>query len=118
MKGNYTHYLIFANSDANKAKRITSRYDWQTFTYREEERTGTKTVEVVLPVEDDLKSDIQAFMDTHSIDYNSSDTKAELLEKIDAYVLENGIPTEEVSYTYMEEVVDTTTDHEATIHII
>lgn len=115
MKGNYTHYLIFGNTDTNKAKRITSRYDWQTFTYREEERTGTKTVEVVLPVEDDLKSDIQAFMDTHSIDYNSSDTKAELLEKIDAYVLENGMPTEEVSYTYMEEVVDTTTDHEATI---
>ena len=79
MKGNYTHYLIFGNTDTNKAKRITSRYDWQTFTYREEERTGTKTVEVVLPVEDDLKSDIQAFMDTHSIDYNSSDTKAELL---------------------------------------
>ena len=115
MKGNYTHYLIFANSDTNKAKRITSRYDWQTFTYREEERTGTKTVEVVLPVEDDLKSDIQAFMDTHSIDYSSGDTKAELLEKIDAHVLENGVPTEEASYTYMEEVVDTTTDHEATI---
>jgi hypothetical protein len=42
MKGNYTHYLIFGNTDTNKAKRITSRYDWQTFTYREEERTGTK----------------------------------------------------------------------------
>jgi hypothetical protein len=54
-------------------------------------------------------------MDTHSIEYNSSDTKAELIEKIDAYVLENGMPIEEVSYTYMEEVVDTTTDHEATI---
>ena len=115
MKGNYTHYLIFGNTDTNKAKRITSRYDWQTFTYREEERTGTRTVEVVLPVVDDLKSDIQAFMDTHSIDYNSGDTKAELLEKIDAHVMENGVPTEEVSYTYMEEVVDTTTDHEATI---
>ena len=115
MKGNYTHYLIFANSDTNKAKRITSRYDWQTFTYREEERTGTRNIDATLPTDDDLKSDIQAFMDTHSIDYNSSDTKAELIEKIDAHVMENGVPTEEVSYTYMEEVVDTTTDHEATI---
>jgi hypothetical protein len=115
MKGQYTHYLIFGNTDTNKAKQITSRYDWQTFTYREEERTGKRNVNATLPTDDDLKSDIQAFMDTHSIDYNSSDTKAELIKKIDAYILENGHPQVEESYTYMEEVVDTTTDHEATI---
>ena len=83
MKGQYTHYLIFGNTDTNKAKQITSRYDWQTFTYREEERLGTRNIDAALPTNDDLKSDIQAFMDTHSIDYNSSDTKAELIAKID-----------------------------------
>ena len=115
MKGNYTHYLIFGNTDTNKAKKITSRYDWQTFTYREEERTGTRNVDATLPTDDDLKSDIQAFMDTHGIDYASGDTKAELIQKIDIHIVENSHPQVEESYTYTTQVVDTTTDHEATI---
>ena len=115
MKGQYTHYLIFGNTDTNKAKKITTRYDWKTYTYKEVEKTGTRNVDATLPTDDDLKADIQAFMDTHSIDYNSSDTKAELLEKIDANILENGHPQVEESYTYTTKEVDTTTNHEATI---
>ena len=115
MKGQYTHYILMPNTDTAKAKVITNRYDWQTFTYKEVEKTGKKTVEVTLPTDDDLKSDIQAFMDTHSIEYNSSDTKAELLEKIDNYCMDNGTPTEEVDYTYIVEEVDKTTDHNAKV---
>jgi hypothetical protein len=113
MKGQYTHYIIMPNTEEAKAKQITTRYNWQTFTYKSVEKTGTKTQIVTVPTEDDLKSDIQSFMDTHSIDYSSSDTKAELIIKIDLYRAENGTPTEEVSYTYTVEEVDTTTDHSA-----
>jgi hypothetical protein len=37
----------------------------------------------VLPTIDDLKADIQAFMDEQGIEYNSSDTKADLIQKIE-----------------------------------
>ena len=77
MKDQYTHYLIIPTDATN---RISPRYDWQTFTYKEVEKTGTRDVNVALPTEDDLKSEIQAFMDTHSID--GSGTKAQLLEAI------------------------------------
>ena len=39
---------------------------------------------VALPTEDDLKSEIQAFMDTHSI--SGSGTKAELITAIDEWL--------------------------------
>jgi len=115
MEGQYTHYIIMPNTDSAKAKQITTRYDWQTFTYKDVEKTGKKDVYVTLPTDDNLKADIQAFMDTHSIDYNSSDTKAELLAKIDAHCMENGTPTEEVEYKYMTSEIDETTDHSAKI---
>jgi len=110
MKGQYTHYLIIPK---DATTRISSRYDWQTFTYKDVEKTGTRDVNVTLPTEDDLKSEIQAFMDTYSID--GSGTKAELLEAIDEWLMENGHPTESESYTYTASVVDETTDHESTV---
>ena len=110
MKGQYTHYLIIPTDATN---RISPRYDWQTFTYKEVEKTGTRDVNVTLPTEDDLKSEIQAFMATHSI--SGSGTKAQLLEAIDEWLMENGTPTESESYTYTDTVVDVTTDHEATV---
>ena len=113
MKGQYTHYLVIPNTSQGLGLRITSRYDWQTFTYTEVERTGTRDVMVELPTEDDLKADIQSFMTTHSI--SGSGTKAELIEAINEHILENGHPTESESYTYIEEVVDETTDHEAKV---
>jgi len=113
MKGQYTHYLVIPNTSQGLDLRITSRYDWQTFTYTEVERTGTQDVQVELPTEDDLKADIQSFMTTHSI--SGSGTKAELIEAINEHILENGHPTESETYTYMEQVVDETTDHEAKV---
>ena len=113
MKGQYTHYLVIPNTSQGLDLRITSRYDWQTFTYTEVERTGTRDVQVELPTEDDLKADILAFMDTHSI--SGSGTKAELIEAINKHISENGHPTESETYTYMEQVVDETTDHEAKV---
>jgi len=113
MKGQYTHYLKIPNTSQGLDLRITSRYDWQTFTYKEVEKTGTRDVMVELPTEDDLKADIQSFMTTHSI--SGSGTKADLIVAINGHIMENGHPTVSESYTYMEEVVDVTTDHEAKV---
>ena len=113
MKGQYTHYLKIPNTEQGLGLRITSRYDWQTFTYKEVEKTGTRDVMVELPTEDDLKADIQSFMATHSI--SGSGTKAELIEAIYEHISENGHPTENETYTYMEQIVDETTDHEAKV---
>lgn len=113
MKGQYTHYLKIPNTSQGLGLRITDRYDWQTFTYKEVEKTGTRDVMVELPTEDDLKADILAFMNTHSI--SGSGTKAELIHAIGEHILENGHPTVSESYTYMEQVVDETTDHEAKV---
>jgi len=113
MKGQYTHYLVIPNTSQGLGLRITDRYDWQTFTYKEVEKTGTRDVQAELPTEDDLKADILAFMNTHSI--LGSGTKAELIEAINQHILENGHPTIVETYTYMEDVVDETTDHEAKV---
>ena len=113
MKGQYTHYLKIPNTSQGLDLRITDRYDWQTFTYKEVEKTGTRDVMVELPTEDDLKADIQSFMTTHSI--SGSGTKADLIHAIGEHILENGHPTVSESYTYMEDVVDVTTDHEAKV---
>jgi len=113
MKGQYTHYLKIPNTSQGLGLRITDRYDWQTFTYKEVEKTGTRDVQVELPTEDDLKADILAFMNTHSI--LGSGTKADLIHAIGEHILENGHPTVSESYTYMEQVVDETTDHEAKV---
>ena len=113
MKGQYTHYLKIPNTSQGLDLRITSRYDWQTFTYKEVEKSGTRDVMVELPTEDDLKADIQSFMTTHSI--SGSGTKADLIHAIGEHILDNGHPTVSESYTYMEDVVDVTTDHEAKV---
>tara|TARA_R110002033_G_scaffold136457_3_gene175963 strand:- start:939 stop:1448 length:510 start_codon:yes stop_codon:yes gene_type:complete len=110
MKGQYTFYLIIQK---NATTRISDRYDWQTFTYKDVEKTGTRVVNVALPTEDDLKSEIQAFMDTHSI--SGSGTKAELITAIDEWLMDNNHPTESESYTYTTQEVDVTTDHEAKV---
>jgi len=38
-----------------------------------------------LPTIDDLKADIQAFMDDNSIEHNAGDTKADLIMKINLF---------------------------------
>ena len=110
MKGQYTHYLIIPK---DATTRISSRYDWETYTYKTVTKTGSRDVPVTLPTDDDLKSEIQAFMDTYSIE--GSGTKAELIEAINEWLMENAHPTESESYSYDEEVIDVTTNHEATV---
>ena len=110
MQGQYTHYLIIPK---DATTRISSRYDWQTYTYKTVTKTGSRDVPVTLPTDDDLKADIQAFMDTYSIE--GSGTKAELIEAINEWLMENAHPTESESYSYDEEVIDVTTNHEATV---
>lgn len=115
MKGNYTHYIVMPNTDTAKKKIISTRYDWQTFTYKDVEKTGKKDQAVILPTEDNKKSEIKSFMDTHSIKYSSSDTKAKLTEKIYQHCDKNGTPTEEVTFKYITREVDKTTDHKAKV---
>ena len=110
MNGQYTMYLVIPNDSTD---RITSRYDWETYTYKTVTKTGSRDVPVTLPTDDDLKSEIQAFMDTYSIE--GSGTKAELIEAINEWLMENAHPTESESYSYDEEVIDVTTNHEATV---
>jgi len=109
MLGQYTHYLIISDDSV----RVSNRYDWQTHTYKEVTKTGSRDVPVTLPSEDDRKSEIQAFMDEYGI--SGSGTKASLLEAINEWLMLNPHPTVSESYDYTEEVIDVTTDHEATI---
>ena len=83
MEGQYTHYIIMPNTVTALEKQITTRYDWQTFTYKEVDKVGIKTQDVTLPTDDNTKAEIKTFMDDHSIEYGSSDTKSELLTKIE-----------------------------------
>jgi hypothetical protein len=106
-------YLILTKAKWESALPVklktADRLSWNEYTYRDEERSATRNVNVDLPTDDNLKNEITAFMDTYSIDYSSSDTKSELIEKIDNYTIINGVPQEEETYTYTEQVVDTTT---------
>ena len=115
MEGQYTHYIIMPNTVTALEKQITTRYDWQTFTYKEVDKVGIKTQDVTLPTDDNTKAEIKTFMDEHSIEYGSSDTKSELLTKIEEYCINNNTPTEKVEYTYKSEEIDKTTDHSAKV---
>ena len=91
-----------------KLKKV-DRLSWNEYTYRDEERTATRMVNKYsyYPSMDNTKDEIKAYMDDCDVDYSSSDTKAELLEKL---MLEpHSVPQEEETYTYTEQVVDTTT---------
>lgn len=89
--------------------KTANRLSWNEYTYKDVSKTAKRNVDATLPTDDNLKSEIRAFMDTHSIDYSSGDTKAELLAKIDEHILLSGIPQVEEEYTYTEQEIDTTT---------
>ena len=59
------------------------------------------------PSDDNTKAEIKAYMDDCDVDYSSSDTKAELLEKLNAEP--TSVPQVEEEYTYTTQEVDTTT---------
>ena len=59
------------------------------------------------PSEDNTKTEIKAYMDDSGVDYSSSDTKTELLEKLNAEPI--SVPQVEEEYKYTDQEIDTTT---------
>jgi hypothetical protein len=107
MKGQYTHYILLPVAKLSlKAKSI--RYNWETYTYKDVEKTGTKKVDKYAPPKDsNTKAEIKAYMDDAGLDYSSGDTKAELLYIVDS--TPHQVPQIDEEYTYTESEVDVTT---------
>ena len=89
--------------------KTADRLSWNEYTYKDVEKTGKRMVHKYdyYPSEDNTKAEIKAYMDDCSVDYSSSDTKAELLEKLNAEPY--SVPQVEEEYKYTEQEVDTTT---------
>ena len=89
--------------------KTADRLSWNEYTYKDVEKTGKRMVNKYdyYPSDDNTKAEIKAYMDDCDVDYSSSDTKAELLEKLMSEP--HSVPKEEEEYTYTEQVVDTTT---------
>jgi len=89
--------------------KTADRLSWNEYTYKDVEKTGKRMVDKYdyYPSDDNTKAEIKAYMDDCSVDYSSSDTKAELLEKLMAEP--HSVPKKDEEYTYTEQEVDTTT---------
>ena len=89
--------------------KTADRLSWNEYTYKDVEKTATRMVNKYdyYPSDDNTKAEIKAYMDDCSVDYSSSDTKAELLEKLIAEP--HSIPQVEEEYKYTESEIDTTT---------
>ena len=107
-------YLILTKAkweSALPAKlKKADRLSWNEYTYRDEERSATRMVNKYdyYPSMDNTKDEIKAYMDDADIDYSSGDTKAQLVDKV-IEAVDHVVPQEEETYTYTEQVVDTTT---------
>ena len=89
--------------------KTADRLSWNEYTYKDVEKTGKRMVNKYdyYPSMDNTKAEIKAYMDDCDVNYSSSDTKAELLEKL---MLDSpSIPQVEEEYTYTAQEVDTTT---------
>ena len=106
-------YLILTKAkweSALPAKLKTAdRLSWNEYTYKDVEKTGKRMVDKYdyYPSDDNTKAEIKAYMDDCSVDYSSSDTKAELLEKLNA--MATSVPQVEEEYKYTDQEIDTTT---------
>ena len=89
--------------------KTADRLSWNEYTYKDVEKTAKRMVDKYdyYPSMDNTKAEIKAYMDDADVDYSSSDTKAELLEKLNAQP--TSIPQVEEEYTYTEQEIDTTT---------
>ena len=94
--------------------KTADRLSWNEYTYKDVEKTAKRMVDKYdyYPSEDNTKAEIKAYMDDADIDYLSNDTKAELLEKVNAEP--HSIPQVEEEYTYTDQEVDTTTFQDPT----
>ena len=89
--------------------KTADRLSWNEYTYKDVEKTGKRMVDKYdyYPSDDNTKAEIKAYMDDCDVDYSSSDTKAELLEKLNAEP--TSVPQVEEEYKYTVQEVDTTT---------
>jgi len=89
--------------------KTADRLSWNEYTYKDVEKTAKRMVDKYdyTPSDDNTKAEIKAYMDDCDVDYSSSDTKAELLEKLNAEP--HSTPQVEEEYKYTEQEVDTTT---------
>ena len=89
--------------------KTKDRLSWETYTYKDVEKTGKRMVDEFdySPSDDNTKAEIKKYMDSAKIDYSSSDTKAELLEKVNAEP--HSVPQVEEEYKYTTQEIDTTT---------
>ena len=89
--------------------KTAERLSWNEYTYKDVEKTAKRMVDKYdyYPSEDNTKAEIKAYMDDADIDYLSNDTKAELLEKVNAEP--HSTPQVEEEYKYTAQEVDTTT---------
>jgi len=89
--------------------KTADRLSWNEYTYKDVEKTGKRMVDKYdyYPSDDNTKAEIKAYMDDCDVDYSSSDTKAELLEKL--MVEPHSVPQVEEEYKYTTQEVDTTT---------
>jgi len=109
----YPTYLILTKAKWEgklPAKLKTAdRLSWNEYTYKDVSKKAKRMVDKYdyYPSMDNTKSEIKSYMDDCSVDYSSSDTKAELLEKLRE--TPHSTPKIEEEYTYTEQEVDTTT---------
>ena len=106
-------YLILTKAKWESALpsklKTADRLSWNEYTYKDVEKTDKRMVDKYdyYPSDDNTVAEIRAYMDDCSVDYSSSDTKAELLEKL---MLEpHSTPQVEEEYKYTTQEVDTTT---------
>jgi len=109
----YPTYLILTKAKWEgklPAKLKTAdRLSWNEYTYKDVSKKAKRMVDKYdyYPSDDNTKAEIKAYMDDSDVDYSSSDTKAELLEKLRE--TPHSTPKIEEEYTYTEQEVDTTT---------
>ena len=98
---NYTNYLIIPNASLDTV--ALTKYEFDTYTYKEQEATGTRQAAVPKSTDvDELKTQLAA------LEIEVEDMG--MPEEMELSYLQGLVPTEYVdeSYTYMEEVVDQT----------
>ena len=109
----YPTYLILTKAKWEgklPAKLKTAdRLSWNEYTYKDVSKKAKRMVDKYdyYPSDDNTKAEIKAYMDDSDVDYSSSDTKAELLEKLRE--TPHSTPKIEEEYTYTDQEVDTTT---------
>ena len=88
--------------------KTADRLSWNEYTYKDVEKTGKRMVDKYdyYPSEDNTKAEIKAYMDDCNVGYLSSDTKAELLERLK--IQSPSVPQVEEEYKYTESEIDTT----------